>query len=1027
MQIKWQSLHHNSDTHTQKQPKHRIITCVKKPLVICCSLLLASQTLANEQTIVFDTQANGEYKGIDLWGLDTAWLWDLNVIRGVNYTGKQRTDVIRFSFTGDTPLTDSNGDGINDELTGEGLTEFNTRMALVDTYTDAHTQLYLNTDTENWTSNPYLVGDGVDAVKWAELIAITTRKAQQAGRQVISVAPFNEPDHGTWQGDVTRFGDVAWQLRNNPNFPEFNTGASNPIRLMGGNTLDNSNAASWYNTLNGWGYLEEGNTHQLAGSFDDYVSFYQSVQVNGDTGTNDELHNVAEAMIGAEYGMDVGIWWYTAERARAEFVKASDGVRLAYAENRSNWTAASVYRAPDGKIQAFVGESERQAIPMTYRFLSKDRPVFYDGHGPMHSFEITTTGDTAYWTANHHNAERVVNITWGDDVQPVIDGRYYLINRSTKLAMQVDSGEVNIGQATPSSSSNQYWDVNPTPNTVGGDYSYFSIIDVQNNMAPYVDWGNMSDGDNIATSTSVLDAKSLWFLEYVEDGWFKIGSRWSALYLTANGANVEQQADYATHEQQWRLVPISADPADFTAPAQPANLTTAANPASVTLNWNANTESDLSGYHILRSVTFGGPYEIIARNVTANAYTDNTANQTSPYYYVIEAVDNSLNRSARSAQVSATPTGNAGLIAHYTLQNNTLDGTVNNNDAVLTGAAQFVNWGAGESALNLRGGHVNLPAGIVNHPQITLATWVYWQGNTQWQRIFDFGNGTQDYLFLTPKGGDGNMQFQMLHNGVLDTLYAPELTTNQWVHVAVVVANGNAELYVDGTLAASMSTSIQPTDINPLVNFIGKSQFADPAMQGLIDDFRIYNKPLNATEIAALATSAPSDPYAPVPVTLINGDFEAGIDTRWNFTGFDSPADVPGWTDYGTNSDSGVEPSDAWWGTYQNSYSGFMQPGDAGAYLLSDYTIKAGDVFNIGFVGKSWDGASQWSATLYFDTPANVIGTYVQDVNGSWLAYDTNITATAASVGGKLGVLFVNSGSGFANIDNVAVTVSSNN
>ncbi|MCU4677198.1 hypothetical protein N7931_16335 [Catenovulum sp. 2E275] len=1025
MKIKWQSVDKCFNTFVQANNTSNHLNFIKKPLSVLCSLLIVYQASAAEQTVVFETESVGEYKGIDLWGLDTAWLWDLNVIRGVNHTGKQRTDVIRFSFTGDTPLADTNGDGVNDELSGSGLEEFNTRLALVETYTDAHTTLYLNTDTENWTSNPYLVSGGVDAVKWAELITITTRKIQQAGRQVVSVAPFNEPDHGTWQGDVTRFGDVAWQLRNNPDFAEFNTGATNPIRLMGGNTLDNSNAAAWYNTLNGWNYLEEGNTHQLAGSFDDYAAFYQNVKSNGDVATNDELHNVAEAMIGAEYGMEVGIWWGTAEYTRSEFVKASDGERLAYSENRPNWTAASVYRAPSGKIQGFVGESERQAIPTTYRFLSKDRAVFYDGYGPMHAFEITTTGDTAYWTANHHNAERVVNITWGDDVQPVIDGRYYLINRSTKLAMQVDSGEVNIGQGTPANINNQYWEVRPTPNTLGGDYSYFSIVDVQNNMAPYVDWGNMNDGDNIATSTNVLDPKSLWFLQYTEDGWFKIGSRWSALYLTANGANVEQQADSGTHEQQWRLIPVTADPTDFIAPAQPVNLTASANSVSVALNWTANTENDLSGYNILRANASGGSYELIARGITANSYTDNTANQSTAYYYMVEAVDNSLNRSSKSSVATATPTGSAGLIAHYTFQNNALDQTIHANDAVLSESAQYTNWNTTEGAVNLSGGHVNLPAGIANHDQLTISSWVYWQGSSSWQRIFDFGNGTQDYLFLTPKGADGNMQFQMQHNGVSETLSAPALQANQWIHTAVVLDNGVARLYVDGALTASTTTTIKPSDINPLVNFIGKSQFPDPAMEGLIDDFRIYNNPLSASAIAALAATPPTQPYNQIPLT--NADFESGIDTRPDFNGFDQTNDVPGWTDYGTNSDSGVEPGDAWWGTYQNSYSGFMQPSDAGAYLLSDYTIKAGDTFNIGFIAKSWDNSSQWTATLFYDSPANVIGTYSQNINGSWTTYNADISATSASVGGKLGVLFVNTGTGFANIDNVSLSVLTSN
>lgn len=38
------------------------------------------------------------------------------------------------------------------------------------------------------------------------------------------------------------------------------------------------------------------------------------------------------------------------------------------------------------------------------------------------------------------NAETVVNITWGDDVQPVVDGTYALINKSNLKLLDNDNG-----------------------------------------------------------------------------------------------------------------------------------------------------------------------------------------------------------------------------------------------------------------------------------------------------------------------------------------------------------------------------------------------------------------------------------------------------------------------------------------------------------------------------------------------------------------------------------------------------------
>ena len=39
-------------------------------------------------------------------------------------------------------------------------------------------------------------------------------------------------------------------------------------------------------------FLDEGNTHQLAGSFDTYAEFFTKVREDGRHATADELHNV---------------------------------------------------------------------------------------------------------------------------------------------------------------------------------------------------------------------------------------------------------------------------------------------------------------------------------------------------------------------------------------------------------------------------------------------------------------------------------------------------------------------------------------------------------------------------------------------------------------------------------------------------------------------------------------------------------------------------------------------------------------
>jgi hypothetical protein len=185
--------------------------------------------------------------------------------------------------------------------------------------------------------------------------------------------------------------------------------------------------------------------------------------------------------------------------------------------------------------------------------------------------------------------------------------------------------------------------------------------------------------------------------------------------------------------------------------------------------------------------------------------------------------------------------------------------------------------------------------------------------------------------------------------------------------------------------------------------------------------------------LVASALSLAATANAQSITSFENLDFDSGVVNQGGgFNGFDNPShDIAGWrnlNDAAALVDSGVEGQGAWWGPYEDK-SAFMRFGD-GAYNLSDYTIQAGDLFSISFFAKSWDNPSvaEWTATLFYDTPANVIGSYTTgtSLTGTWTQYSTPtpIAATGASEGGKLGVIFLNSGAAnFANLDEIQINV----
>lgn len=811
---------------------------------ISASANLVAQPIP-DRTVSYNISASGVSKPIE-WGLDLAWLSDVNIRRGIAFMGADRIDVVRSSFMPTNPLLNGT------QLQGDALTNTNLRINIIKQYLGTNSKVVLNSDHPKVDAYFYS-----NAVNWAKLIDITTKLHQDQGLTVTSVSPFNEPDYSaTGQGTVNDFYNIAGELRKNSRFDN--------IRICGGNTLNNDQALVWYNQLKG--RLDEGNTHQLAGSFDNYANFYQTVRANGHHATNDELHNVMEAMVGVEYGLQTGIWWGTAELARGEFVKASDGVRLGYAEHRPNWTAASVYRNLDGKVQLFGGTSERQSATTTYRFVSKERDVYYDGYGPQREYTMVLPGGTGY-QQGQTNAEQMVKVSWGDDIQPVINGRYVLVNRNSGKVMEVAGGSidkgVNVQQGTYSGATYQQWDVTPVDSRVGGDFSYFTLSSAYSGKSPDIINFSLDNGGNIIVWDNVKSSNQQWFFDYAEDGWFYIRSRHSAKCMDvdnasiADGGKIQQWEKNGGSNQQWRLLPVGA-PIEFVSPSAPSNLVATAKAESIRLDWSVSPESDVAGYTVFRSESAAGPYNTIARNITSNAFVDNTATTSGAYFYKIKAVDKSLNRSGYSNVVTATTTGSNDLVAQLQFEGNTLDQSVNLNHSATLGGATFVNGVSNNSkaiALNGTNAFVQLPATLVNQQEITVATWVNWQGGANWQRIFDFGNGETECMFLTPKSGTNQLYFGIKNASAEQGLNAPSLPTGKWSHVTVTLGATGARMYINGKLVSeSQTVTIKPLDFKPVLNYIGRS---DPLFNGSLDDFRVYNYALSANEIAQISNVAP--------------------------------------------------------------------------------------------------------------------------------------------------------------------------
>jgi len=197
-------------------------------------------------------------------------------------------------------------------------------------------------------------------------------------------------------------------------------------------------------------------------------------------------------------------------------------------------------------------------------------------------------------------------------------------------------------------------------------------------------------------------------------------------------------------------------------------------------------------------------------------------------------------------------------LGQWDMENNVLD-SINTNDATAYGSPAYDSGKIGQAiVLDGNNDYLTLPAAVGYAKDMTVATWVNWNGNAgfgdTWQRIFDFGNNTYQYMFLTPKSGSGTLRLAFLDsiNGVSSEQYIDTtvLPTTTWVHLAAVLNGGYATLYVNGRAVGSTAVPVtDPSDFLPTLNYIGKSQWGDPLFYGRIDDFRVYNHALDGSEV----------------------------------------------------------------------------------------------------------------------------------------------------------------------------------
>jgi len=356
-------------------------------------------------------------------------------------------------------------------------------------------------------------------------------------------------------------------------------------------------------------------------------------------------------------------------------------------------------------------------------------------------------------------------------------------------------------------------------------------------------------------------------------------------YTTQNYLGRSQFADpfYAGLIDDFRIHARALSAGEVTgllagAPAvAPGSLTATPSGSSILLAWAAS--GNAASYTVKRSTMSGGPYATIASGVVALSYTDSSVVSDTTYYYVVSAT-NAQGESPNSIQGSATLSDLFAWLKFDEKSGTTAADVVGGGwSGTLVNGPTWIP-GYVKNAVNLAntsGQHIVLPAGVTSTlNDFTIATWVRVSAFGNWARLFDFGSGTNNYMFLAPQydgsgANAGKMRFAIRTPSVGEQTVTSStaIPLNTWVHVAVTLNGTTARLYLDGAeVGANAAMSLKPSSLgNTTQNYLGRSQFNDPYFNGSLDDFRVYNRALAGGDLFALSHPAaqPPDTVTAVP------------------------------------------------------------------------------------------------------------------------------------------------------------------
>jgi hypothetical protein len=212
-----------------------------------------------------------------------------------------------------------------------------------------------------------------------------------------------------------------------------------------------------------------------------------------------------------------------------------------------------------------------------------------------------------------------------------------------------------------------------------------------------------------------------------------------------------------------------------------------------------------------------------------------------------------------------------GLVAGYAFGEGSGTTTADISGNLNTGSLSNVTWttsGKIGSALVFNGSssrvNINDAASLDLTTGMTLEAWIYPTTSSGWRSVIlkESTNGLAYGLYASDDAGRPAVY---INTGGIDlsATSSTALTVNSWTHLAATYDGSSLKLYVNGSQAASISTSGSLKATTGALMVGGNAVWGE-YFSGTIDETRVYNRALSQSEIQADMSTGMGDTTAPV-------------------------------------------------------------------------------------------------------------------------------------------------------------------